>query len=254
MPESDPPCHSASSFALCTISQEQAPAAPEPTASIPAPSSPAPAPAWGGAAQPVARKSMSEIQKEEARASAILAMQRQSSQPASSGGGWANVAAVRTGPTGPPTAWSGAGKATSAVVAPNSGNAASPGSGGPKPRQQSATGIKTRPQGTQQPRSKSTSAVTEAFGAMSPALEKWCKEQMMKLNGTEDLTLASFCNTLNDPVEIRQYLTTYLGSTPQVNNFATEFINKKGLGSTKQEEWESTATTKKSRKKKSGGR
>ena len=85
---------------------------------------------------------------------------------------------------------------------------------------------------------------------MSPALEKWCKDQMKKLNGTDDLTLVSFCMTLDDAVEIRQYLTTYLGSTPQVNNFATEFINKKGGGAPKTEEWETPGSAKKGRKKK----
>jgi hypothetical protein len=89
---------------------------------------------------------------------------------------------------------------------------------------------------------------------MSPQLEKWCKDQMQKLNGTDDLTLVSFCMTLSDPVEIRQYITTYLGTTPQVNSFATEFINRTSKGgSTKEktEEWESTvAVNKKNRKKK----
>ena len=88
---------------------------------------------------------------------------------------------------------------------------------------------------------------------MSPALEKWCKDQMQKVNGTDDLTLVSFCMTLNDPDEIRQYLTAYLGSTSQVNNFATEFINRKS-GATAQEEWATTANVKKTRKKKGGGR
>jgi hypothetical protein len=55
--------------------------------------------------------------------------------------------------------------------------------------------------------------------------------------------------TLNDGDEIRQYLTAYLGSTPQVNNFATEFINRKNGGKGKQDEWES-ATKKGSKKKK----
>lgn len=77
----------------------------------------------------------------------------------------------------------------------------------------------------------------------------------MKLNGTTDITLVSFCMTLSDPGEIRQYLTAYLGSTPQVNNFANDFIQKRGLGgSAKQEEWETTGTTKKAKKKKAGGR
>ena len=56
--------------------------------------------------------------------------------------------------------------------------------------------------------------------------------------------------TLSDPVEIRQYLTAYLGSSSQVGNFATEFINRKGGGKPKQEEWESAGNTKKGRKKK----
>lgn len=56
--------------------------------------------------------------------------------------------------------------------------------------------------------------------------------------------------TLNDSDEIRQYLTAYLGSTPQVNNFATEFINRKNGGKGKQEEWESATKGKKGKKSK----
>jgi hypothetical protein len=88
---------------------------------------------------------------------------------------------------------------------------------------------------------------------MSPALEQWCKEEMQQINGSDDLTLVAFCMTLDDANEIRQYLTTYLGSTSQVNNFATEFINKRGLGN-KQEEWETPGSAKKGRKKKNSGR
>ena len=51
-------------------------------------------------------------------------------------------------------------------------------------------------------------------------MKKSAKDQMTKLNGTDDLTLVSFCMTLSDPVEIRQYLTAYLGSTPQVELIA----------------------------------
>ncbi len=101
---------------------------------------------------------------------------------------------------------------------------------------------------TQQQISSSTassSTPAEEFGAtMSPALEKWCKEQMQKINGSDDLTLVGFCMTLPDANEIRQYLTTYLGATHQVNIFATEFINKRGLGN-KQEEWETPGSAKK---------
>ena len=61
----------------------------------------------------------------------------------------------------------------------------------------------------------------------------------------------AFCMTLTDPLEIRQYLTAYLGSSNQVNNFATDFISRKGGGNQKQEEWES-ANAKKGRNKKKG--
>ena len=60
--------------------------------------------------------------------------------------------------------------------------------------------------------------------------------------------------TLTDPVEIRQYLTAYLGSSSQVGNFATEFINRKGGGKSKQEEWESAGNAKKGRKKKASAK
>merc|ERR1719384_839798 len=99
----------------------------------------------------------------------------------------------------------------------------------------------------------STQKTVEEFGAngkMSPALESWCKEQMLQIHGSEDLTLIAFCMTLSDPIEIKQYLTAYLGSSSQVNNFASEFINRKS-GITKQEQqWETTGNSKKGRKKK----
>ena len=209
------------------------------------------APAWGGASQPVKRKSMAEIQKEEARASAIATMQQKGTRSSSSG--WANVAASRGGST----AWTGTtAKQTPAAVLSKPGGMSAPvqrakstPASTPANRQQAASS-------SSQPKANvSSSTPADDFGAkMSPAFEKWCKDQMEKLNGTDDLTLVSFCMTLNDASEIRQYLTAYLGSTPQVNSFATEFINRKGGNAAQQEQWETTATSKKSKKKKGGGR
>jgi len=192
----------------------------------------------------------SEIQKEEARAAAALkAMEHEGTR--SSTAGWANVAAARVGNS----VWAGGAAkplpSTAATVAAAKPVLAPTIGGATKPRQASV--------GTAQPVRSSMSdkdaaaaaaaSAAEEFGAkMSPALEKWCKEQMTTINKTEDLTLVSFCMTLNDPNEIRQYLTAYLGSAPAVNKFATDFINKRGLGSLKQEEWETTATAKKTRK------
>jgi len=209
--------------------------------------------AWGGAAHTtVKHKSMSEIQKEEARATAILAMQREASgMGRQSSSGWANIAA-----SGGSSAWSsgtvkpvtptsiGVNPAASARVAPI---AVAP----VRPKQQVVA--QTRKSAVdQQSRGANTSAkAAEEFGAsMPPALEKWCKDQMTKITGSDDLTLVSFCLTLNDPVEIRQYLTTYLGLTSQVNNFATEFIRMTVGEKSKQEEWETPGSAKKGKRKK----
>jgi PERQ amino acid-rich with GYF domain-containing protein len=261
---------------------------------LPRAAPPAPSP-WGTAAQTsVQRKSMSEIQKEEARASALLAMQREGSRSSSSG--WANVAASRSGSG----AWAGgAAKPSSAAAVlasnlhlapPSSGvagaataaprarqasvpSAASAGGGAGKSRAMSnaskdsgpgssssigsagtATGTTPAANSSSGGTTTNSSSTAEEFGAkMSPAMEKWCKDQMTKLNGTDDLTLVSFCMTLSDPGEIRQYLTAYLGTTPQVNGFATEFISRRGFNRpSKQDEWESTATAKKTRKSHKG--
>jgi hypothetical protein len=217
--------------------------APQPTAPAPASA----APAWGGAAinKQQSRKSMSEIQQEEARAAAMLAAQRGSMPQSSSG--WANVAAGTSG-------WS-----SGAIRQSNSAAAVA----GGLPSQarpvnqnsvvQSGTSRKVAPLNQQQ-RASSTASATSAedFGAtIPPAIEKWSREKISPLTGSEDIALIAFCMTLDDANEIRQYFTTYLGSSPQVTSLANEFINKRGLG-TKQEEWETPGSAKKGRKKKSG--
>jgi hypothetical protein len=205
--------------------------------------------AWGGvtASQPVSRKSMSEIQKEEARAAAVAAMNRQSAPTSSSA--WANVAAARGGST----AWSGGeAKQQPTVVLPGSSVRQTGLVRAVSLQTSHAATVNTQPTGSVQ-RANSVvvkaEAAIDAFGAkMPPTLEKWCKDQMQKLNGTDDLTLVAFCMSLTDADEIRQYLTAYLGSTPQVNSFATEFINRKGGAKDKVDEWE--PLVKKGRKKK----
>lgn len=228
------------------------PPANEPDQASPKPQPPAASP-WGSAAQPAKKKTMSEIQMEEARAAALAAQHRESSRP--SGSGWANVAASKTGPSG----WtSGTARAAPAAVLTRSQVSQPNAPAGSSPRTRAnnnvdvaAINMQTAPQPSHTKGGKSTPA--DDFGAkMSPALEKWCKEQMMKINGSEDLTLVSFCMTLNDPMEIRQYLTTYLGPSPQVNSFATEFINRKVGVKPVKEEWETTVVSKKKSKKKAG--
>lgn len=144
---------------------------------------PAPAaPAWGGvAAGPTAgrKKSMSEIQQEEAKAAAKRAAEGGNQR---SGGGWANIAA-----TGGSNAWGGAAAKTPAagVVTANAGVASV--------QKGSATrGAAAGNAGhTQQQKSSNKDAVDNfgANGKMTPAFENWCKGQMQKISNSDDLTL-----------------------------------------------------------------
>eukprot|EP00804_Cyclotella_cryptica_P024270 CCRYP_012549-RC/>CCRYP_012549-RC protein AED:0.08 eAED:0.08 QI:405/1/1/1/0.5/0.28/7/635/1156 len=228
-----------------SVGQESPPAPVTEVAAAPA------APAWGGAvAVPTAgrKKTMSEIQQEEAKAAAKRAAEGGGGQR--SGGGWANVAA-----TGGSTAWGGAAAKTPAagVIPPNTAVIAGVASVQKINTSRSAATVNNTQ--SQPPKSASNKDAVDNFGAngkMTPAFEKWCISQMQKINNSDDLTLVSFCMTLTDPIEIRQYLTAYLGSTPEVNNFATEFIKKKGGDNGRQEEWESAGGPKKGRKKKGG--
>ena len=141
---------------------------------------PAPAPvAWGGAAtnKQARKKSMSEIQQEEARVSAILAKERSISR--SSSGGWANVAASGGGSSG----WSsGAVKQSTPVLM----------TAAPQAKAKSQPMNQKLLQQQNQQRSNSQSKAVDDFGAtMTPALESWCKEKMQKLTGSDDLTLVS---------------------------------------------------------------
>lgn len=195
--------------------------------------------AWGGAATNLAvtRKSMSEIQKEEA----IVAAAKHMAAGNKSVGGWANIAA-----SGGTSAWSGAAAVKASPVIRTSSSSLSASMAQTNAKNQHTSAVVQRDMTTQ---SLNTQTVLKEFGAddqMTPALESWCKEQMKKLNGSEDLTLVAFCMTLSDPSEIKQYLTAYLGSSPQVSSFAQEFINRKS-GKKQQDEWETTGKAKKNR-------
>mmetsp|Transcript_22589 Transcript_22589/g.27610 ORF Transcript_22589/g.27610 Transcript_22589/m.27610 type:complete len:1391 (-) Transcript_22589:215-4387(-) len=227
---------------------------------VPQPAPPAPV-AWGGAAATkttVRKKSMSEIQQEEARVAARLQSQRQSI-PRQSSGGWANVAASGK------AAWSsGAVKSVGSTPLNSASSLAGVNGVGTgvantnalqqiRVKQQQAQVAAAQKQVFVQHNQQQSQKAVDDFGArMSPSLENWCKDQLRKLAGGDDLTLVSFCMTLKDPEEIQQYLAAYLGSTPQVTSFATEFINRKNGGKGNTEEWETTGASKKGRKKKSG--
>ncbi len=60
---------------------------------------------------------------------------------------------------------------------------------------------------------------------MSEEMRRWCASHVKKLGA--DMSLIEFCFTLRDAADIREYLRDYLGSTPQVSAFASEFIQRK---------------------------
>ena len=204
---------------------------------------------WGGTSDSKPKKSIAEIQQEEARRAAMEAAQGGGASRPSSG--WANVAAGTQG-------WS-SGVVKKALPQPAAVTAANvrPAQAARAKSQPSFPELIKPSSLSQQHRSSSTvtgPTTVEDFGAsMSPGLEIWCKEQMLKLNGSDDLTLIAFCMTLTDATEIRQYLQAYLGTGPKVSSFAAEFIVKRGLGK-QQEEWETPGSAKKGRKKKVGAR
>ena len=74
---------------------------------------------------------------------------------------------------------------------------------------------------------KSMETTDSLSGNMTQEFSDWCSHQLLKIMGNGDLTLVSFCLTIDSAAEIRETLAANLGSTPQVSQFATEFIRKK---------------------------
>lgn len=80
---------------------------------------------------------------------------------------------------------------------------------------------------------------------MSRDFARWCGVQLKAINGSDDVTLAQFCMTIDEPEQIREYLGAYLGAGAAVTRFANEFIARKDAESSAQ--WK--VTSRKGRKK-----
>mmetsp|Transcript_14153 Transcript_14153/g.12816 ORF Transcript_14153/g.12816 Transcript_14153/m.12816 type:complete len:916 (-) Transcript_14153:1415-4162(-) len=66
------------------------------------------------------------------------------------------------------------------------------------------------------------------FNDMPAELAEWCTVQIKRFsNSAEISTLLQFCYHIPSAGDIREYLSANLGSTPQVSQFATEFIRKR---------------------------
>ena len=59
-------------------------------------------------------------------------------------------------------------------------------------------------------------------------LEEWCKDQMVKLYGSDDISLLEFCRDLDDD-QILPYLQDLLGTSKRVTEFGKEFIRRKHM-------------------------
>lgn len=68
-----------------------------------------------------------------------------------------------------------------------------------------------------------------AFGGrcMSEEFREWCRKELKKLTGTEDITLAQYLITLESSQQIRDYIYEYLGSNSSVQEFADAFLSFK---------------------------
>ncbi|RLN92880.1 hypothetical protein BBJ28_00010072 [Nothophytophthora sp. Chile5] len=74
-----------------------------------------------------------------------------------------------------------------------------------------------------------TASSANAFGSSSVSSEfmAWASKQLSAIDANANVTLLEYCASVEDPGEIREYLAAYLGSTPRVSAFATEFIQRK---------------------------
>jgi len=68
-----------------------------------------------------------------------------------------------------------------------------------------------------------------SFGGpqMSLEFEKWCRDQMQKIAGTDDLTLAHFLLTVESRGQIEEYIFETLGRTSETQKFASGFMQRR---------------------------
>ena len=78
---------------------------------------------------------------------------------------------------------------------------------------------------------QSTSMSKEKEGdhpsTMPQDLAEFCSAQLLRFKGDSDLSLMEYMFTLDSAADIRAYMAQYLGSTPTISNFASEFIRRK---------------------------
>jgi len=71
------------------------------------------------------------------------------------------------------------------------------------------------------------SAETTVGHPISANFRDWCKEQSLKLTGSDDMTLIDFLLGLQSSGEIAEYIQVYLGQSAAVSSFTAEFVRRK---------------------------
>ena len=97
------------------------------------------------------------------------------------------------------------------------------------------TRLATEVKGTPVPASPAkNSASPSLFGGspLSKPFEAWCRQEMVQLAQSDDLTLIFFLLSLTSDEEVREYVIQYLGNTAAVRRFSEEFIRRKALDAT----------------------
>lgn len=56
--------------------------------------------------------------------------------------------------------------------------------------------------------------------------DNWCQREMLKLSGSDDISLLDFCISLDDS-QVLSYLQDYLGQSKDVTSFAKSFVQKR---------------------------
>ena len=86
----------------------------------------------------------------------------------------------------------------------------------------------SKPEATgHQPRAAQAQAKDFGGQELPPGMKEWASGELKKIRGNRDLTLVHFCMTLTTSSDIREYMREFLGSTPAVSSFASEFIKRK---------------------------
>jgi hypothetical protein len=96
---------------------------------------------------------------------------------------------------------------------------------------------------------------------MSSDFESWCKEHLSAIAGADgyDVSLPQFLMTVHSDEEAREYISAYLGTGAQIDEFADEFLQLKAFESggnkettSKADESEDGGKDKKRRRKRGG--